>query len=511
MNRFTFPLIITMLTSASWASAEDISAWLASGSTKVLRDAKPGDAPQSWALAAAKNEVESCQLVLVADQPVEGVKVSASPLALNGGSSILQPQLFKVEYVPIKKEQIPYPDPLPPLAGPLNLQPSQAQPVWISVRVPKDAEPGEYNGMVKIEAGNLKKQLHISLKVWNFSLPDTPASVTAFGNDPNTVAQWHGLKPDSPEALALSKKYYEYLLDHRVSSYMIPVDLMSEEAVKYLNDPRMTSYVIPYNGKSDEALKSLIARLLKDNWFTKGFFYVVDEPVQKAAYDQFVAVTDRLRKIEPRYRIIAPFYANPDFGDNQHTADLMFGRITNWCPHSDYLESEPNFVEYLQSRKNAGENIWWYVCNNPREPKNNLQIDQNAMAHRVLLWQQKRMGIDGLLYWHTTYWVKQFIDDPWKNMDTIGTHFYGDGSLLYPGNKVGIDGPVGSIRLEVLRDSLEDFDYLTLADRLLGPEATKGYIAKIARSSTDYERDPARFESVRRELATALEKAAEKN
>ena len=45
----------------------------------------------------------------------------------------------------------------------------------------------------------------------------------------------------------------------------------------------------------------------------------------------------------------------------------------------------------------------------------------------------------------------------------------GDGMLLYPGNKVGIDGPVGSLRLEVFRDGLEDFDYLALADQRLGP------------------------------------------
>jgi hypothetical protein len=236
----------------------------------------------------------------------------------------------------------------------------------------------------------------------------------------------------------------------------------------------------------------------------------VDEPVQKAAYDQFIAVNERLRKIEPRYRIVAPFYANPDFGDNPHSCDLMLGRVNVWCPHLLYLDSEPNFRKFLKSRKNAGESIWWYVCNNPREPYNNMQIDQNAMAHRVLLWQQKREGIEGLLYWHTTYWDKKFTADPWLNMDTIGTGFYGDGSLLYPGKKVGIDGPVGSLRLETLRDSLEDFDYLTLADRLLGPDVTNSYIVKIARSSTDYQRDPIQFEKFRRKLAAALEKASQK-
>jgi hypothetical protein len=53
-------------------------------------------------------------------------------------------------------------------------------------------------------------------------------------------------------------------------------------------------------------------------------------------------------------------------------------------------------------------------------------------------------------------------------MDTIGTGFYGDGSLLYPGKKVGIDGPVSSLRLEVLRDGLEAFDYLAGRPRTRG-------------------------------------------
>ena len=66
-----------------------------------------------------------------------------------GGKGSLRPTLFKVEYVPIEKEKIPYPDPLPPLTGPFDLQPKQAQPVWISVRVPKDAAPGVYRGTVK--------------------------------------------------------------------------------------------------------------------------------------------------------------------------------------------------------------------------------------------------------------------------------------------------------------------------------------------------------------------------
>jgi hypothetical protein len=505
------PLVLAamLLQGAPYAAAKEVAAWFVPSEMKVMRDAKPDGAALRWELAAATNEVEACQLVLSANETVECVTVSATPLSKSGVTNTLQPELFKVEYVPVKREKIPYPDPLPPLTEPISLQPGQAQPIWISVRVPKDAEPGVYSGTVSVKTGGATSVYSLSLKVWDFALPETPSCTTAFGTSYDLAAEWHGLAPNSPEAKALAKKYYGFLLEHRLSSIQLPIDLMSDEAAKYLSDPRMTSYYVPIGGKSDAELKAIVERLLAGGWFAKGYFYEVDEPVNKATYDAFAAVTDRLKKIEPRYRIVAPFYANPDFDSKLRTADLMLGRLNVWCPHSDYLDANPSFEQFLHARKNAGETIWWYVCNNPREPHSNLQIDQNGMAHRTLLWQQKRWGIDGLLYWCTNYWPKT-LGDPWENMDTIGTAYYGDGSLLYPGKKVGIDGPVSSIRLEVLRDSLDDYDYLGIADRRLGAEATKGFVARIARSSTDYERSPAAFELVRRELGEAIEKAARK-
>lgn len=489
------------------ASADNIAVWFVPSASKVMRDAKPGPASQEWDLAAARNEVESCQLVLASDQPVQGVTVRISALTGTNGRGSLKPALFKVEYVPIKKERVPYPDPLPPLTGPFDLQPDQAQPVWISVRVPKDAAPGTYRGTVKVQAGSWTKESTLSIKVWDFALPDTPACVTAFGNSLGPIAEWHGVTPDSPEALTLYRKYYEFLLDHRISPYNLPVDLMSKEAIPYLDDPRLTSYMIPYSGKSDEELRTLVQYLIDGGWFARGYFYVVDEPITKAAYDELIAVSERLRKIEPRYRLVAPFWGNPDFDEKLRARDLMIGRANVWCPHLLYLDSEPNIRKFLKDRMSTGESVWWYVCNNPRGQYNNIAIDMGALAHRTLPWQQKREGIQGLLYWSTTYWDKKFIADPWQNMDTLGVDIPGDGSLLYPGKKVGVDGPVGSLRLEVLRDGLEDFDYLALADQKLGRDVTTAYVARVARTSTDYEREPMKLEAVRRELGAALEKA----
>jgi hypothetical protein len=62
--------------------------------------------------------------------------------------------------------------------------------------------------------------------------------------------------------------------------------------------------------------------------------------------------------------------------------------------------------------------------------------------------------------------------------------------------------------LEVIRDGLEDFDWLSLADALLGKDVTSGYVSQLARSLKDYELDPLVLEKVRRELGAKLEAAA---
>ncbi len=500
------PLVLCGL-SCRPATTDPITAWFAPSAWKVMRDAKPSAEPAlRWDLAAARNEVEGCQLVLLSGRPVRGVTVAVSGLKLGGTK--LESSLLKVAYVPCRKEKVLYPDPLPPLTGAFDLEPGQAQPVWISVRVPKDARPGVYKGTIDVKADSRRHRFPLSVRVWDFALPDTPAGQTAFGISYEMAADFEGVKLDSAEGKAVARRYYEFMLAHRSSPMLLPVDLSSPEAIPYLEDPRMTSFLIPIGKKSDAELASLIRRLQDGGWFSKAYFYEVDEPITKPAFDALAAFTDRLRRIEPRYRAVTPFWGDPDWDPALKTADVMLGRVNIWCPHYLYFDAFPEIREFLKRRRAAGETTWWYICNNPRRSRNNIQIDMAAVPHRVLFWQQKREGLQGFLFWHINYWSRRYIQDPWLDQDVLDDDLYGDGSLVYPGAKVGVPGPVGSLRMEVIRDGLEDLDYFALADQWLGPQSSMAFVTRIARSLTDFDEDPAKLEAVRRELGAALEKAS---
>ena len=142
------------------------------------------------------------------------------------------------------------------------------------------------------------------------------------------------MPPHSPQAQRLYEAYYEMLLDHRISAYNIPVDLMSDAAAKYLNDPRMTSYMIPYPN-DDAALRAIVARLVKNGWYAKGYFYPIDEPVNKAGITpRWRQISDRLYRSAPGYHWVVPFFRRPDWDGRITAFDLMANRVNIWCPNT---------------------------------------------------------------------------------------------------------------------------------------------------------------------------------
>lgn len=506
------PLGMVFLCVAGGNALARMEVWVEHSAVKLLRTAEPPQQCRREAdLCAARREWESFQLALRSDVAVSDVNVIAGELKQIGGKGVIPDgwiSLFRVAYVPIKDPPVPYPDPLPPLT-PFDLNPNETQPIWVTVKVPAQCPAGEYRGHLSVKAPGMSDiRIPIRLRVWDFSLPVTPYCTTAFGLDVAAIARIHAA--DGNRLLSLRKKYYEFLLERKISTYSIPVDLKSPEAKSYLEDPRMTSYVIPYLA-DDAELRGLIDYLIENNWFRKGFFYPLDEPVTKESYDRLVEIAQRLRSIEPRYRQVAPFFRGPDFAEGKTIYDYALGLLNIWCPNELYLDTEKRTRPFLRARKNAGEEIWWYVCCGPGVPYANFFVDMSAISHRMLFWHQKREGIEGLLYWNTTYWnPAEGCEDPWKSMMTvksISPSIFGDGSLLYPGTTVGIDGPVSSLRLEVIRDGIEDFDYLCMAEEMLGEQAVAGFVKRLAKTLTDYETDCWKLEAVRRDLGQAIESA----
>ena len=117
-----------------------------------------------------------------------------------------------------------------------------------------------------------------------------------------------------------------------------------------------------------------------------------------------------------------------------------------------------------------GDRTWWYCCWEPPLPYANLFIDMEGFYHRVLFWQQYLYNVKGFLYWQTTHWNNGSPWDVTSSVPELSYYCFGDGSLFYNGDRVGIDGPVGSIRLELIRSAIEDYHMLEMAESAFGRE-----------------------------------------
>ena len=338
-------------------------------------------------------------------------------------------------------------------------------------------------------------------------LPSLSLNQAAFGNNPELIPPMEKI-PASGEVFEKYKRaYYEILLAHRISPYNIPVStLMSDAADPYLADPRMTSFTISYPDK-DEDLVALCDHLRKKGAFSKGYFYLVDEPSTEDAFNRLDQHVKRLKKLVPDYKLVAPYAGNPQFKTDKDIYDLLTDRVNIWC----YITSMHWYrTDKLEAHRAAGDEIWNYVAWVPPSPHCNFLIGMDAIQHRILFWQEWKYCVAGLLYWSTNYWANNDggTKNPWTDMATVkwaSKDVFGDGSLLYPGREVNYEGPLPSLRLKLIRQGLQDYEYIKLAADRAGREKADAIVNEQVKNWTEYQRDPDKLEQAKDRLAVLIE------
>jgi hypothetical protein len=505
---FTSLALIVLATAGSPAAVADpgISFWTEPATRKVFADAAPGSC-RAIDLAAARGEWESVQVVLRASRPGLSVRIEVGDLSGPEGATIpaRAVEARRVAYVPVPYAGKAWPDPLVPVppGAAIDLKPDENVPALLTLRVPRDVRPGDYRGEWKVKSPETDVRIPVVLRVWPFEIPEKPSVKTAFGISMDYVLKFEGVAPGTPEALALYDRYWRTLVEHRISPYEIPVDILDPAAAKYLDDPRLTSFTIPY--REDAAwVKARVDRAREKGWLSRGYFYPWDEPVNAEQYANLRKAVERIRSIDPKLRIVSPFFRDSEEGKPAY--DALDGLVTIWCSVSGYFKQER-----MEEKRKKGEEVWWYVCCGPGSPYANLHLTMDAADHRVLPWQMYRNRIEGFLYWSTTYWNPAHLKSPWLDMVTvpdINKSLSGDGSLLYPGKLPSgervCEGPVASLRLVNLRDGFEDLEYLVLLERTAGREAADAAAARITADLQHFSKDPAEYEKVRREVAERI-------
>ncbi len=183
--------------------------------------------------------------------------------------------------------------------------------------------------------------------------------------------------------------------------------------------------------------------------------------------------------------------------DASETTDLV-GAIDIWCPQPQEYAADMAFFE---QRKAAGDQVWYYTCLTPKGLYMNRFIDYPLIDVRLLHWQNFKYGIPGYLHWGLNAWHGDPFTKIEMNYGSTTTAFSppGDTHIVYKGT----NGPLSSIRLEAMRDGIEDYELLSLLAKS-NPTRAQLICNSIVTSFTSYTRDPATFRASRAMLLSSL-------
>lgn len=484
--------------------------WVTEGYDKVYSEKKiPNNASTDMSIQMSKREKESFNIAIRSETNFDGLKV----MLVDGARDDMTVEIFEEYY--IKTGPKHYPDPIVPLTDTFSVVADESKAILVRFTTTSETEAGDHVFKFALVDGNgnTVQEYNITVTVWNITLPEYYSTETATSLMSQYITKFEKI----PGRLQTQYyvKYYEMLLDYGLNAYQLPYDILNDKADAYMSDPRVKAFVVPH-GVNDESLLKYYEKL-KTNpvWLEKAYFYPYDEPNDTNALDELAVRCERLKRLCPEIRIVIPFFMNVKYDDATDEVDFLDQYLGIWCPKAPAWQegwiADPlgkgYFGDRMAEQKEQGDKLWWYVCWEPGPPYNNLYVNETGLDHIKLFWQQYQHDVDGFLYWSSNYWA--YIDDPWTDMATLqgwlNDSVYGDGSLIYPGKKVEIEGPVASLRLECIRNGIEDIELLKLAEEKLGREWVMEQVNKVSQTMNKHTKNNEVFNEVRATIGEALE------
>lgn len=498
--------------SVQYGTLNDADVWGAPATEKVLQnvhgiyDKIRTDAVVD--VTAARGEYESKHIIITAkDKPLKYALNIGNLIAADGTEFPAENvEVFHEKYIQVKKNYDKtgtplgfYPDALVPYenivaAGENVVQANENQGLYFRFNVPIDQKAGVYSGIANLTIGGETMQIPLSLTVADLTVSEEVHGKSMFFS--------RGLfyKGELEYTERMVDLYLEAAFEYRIGvdsivheSYHSPEEIEHyvEKAYNYMQNPKCSNIGIPYATETvkgytcikattfEAYLKAFAKKSCETNYnmFKKLSCYlgIIDEPqlndtfealkvvvevyrdtlertaneIEKdSTYDSpiKVEIVDSLRKVR---NLITTHY-------NEEYAEY----IDTWCPMYHMYDGD------LIHNYDNQEERWWYGCISPRAPYPTYHIEDTLLSARAESWMRAEYGIVGNLYWgydlyadyNGTYYeeIEDYYSGDAERYDQVN----GDGFLFYPGKKYGVDGPIGSLRLEAIRDGLEEYELL---------------------------------------------------
>jgi hypothetical protein len=468
------------------------------GSSEKIRPGAETRSATTAAISAARNEFEAFQIVIMG--PAENVSVTATDLSGDGGT-IKKPYLYREEYMDCLHPSGPdgatglWPDALIPdiddvvgeqrNAFPFDVPSGENRVIWVDFLVPQTAVAGTYTGTVSVSSTNDgDASVPVVLLVRDFSLPSTSTLRSFFGTGYGSLQKGHGSSYGDSLFVTLKQRYHQLILDHRITASGFddgdPTLRRIKERYGAFMDGTAPTRLPGAKYTSIEAIHLDSWREWVDStkawsWFDRLFRYTCDEPPAGCAYEDINTRAAEIKAADPDFRSLVTEDIDNVIANNVEESIDLITPVINFMhnkPGNSYAGSQA--AEYAAYTAPGDiKELWMYQscmsqgCGGTsayHEGWASYMIDHVAMRHRAMPWLAFQWGATGELYYSVDYAFSQNGNDPWTNQWYFTGN--GDGTLLYPGTPEKIGGtaniPVASIRLKMIREAYEDYEYLNI-------------------------------------------------
>ncbi|MDY0098717.1 MAG: DUF4091 domain-containing protein [Bacteroidales bacterium] len=527
---------------------------------KVLAEAsyfKPAKAVSE----VVRGENATLQFVVRPRNQITGLHVDVSP-ALNGVNALPPAKTGFVGYVKVgrsiwdySRDRIVspsgyYPDPILEEES-IDVDFGNTQAIWISIPIPADAVPGNYEGKVTISGKSGKRSFSLSkdysVKVYPVTVGKTSLWVTNwFTIDTSKLKLLNGgrkVDPFSEEHLGLIRMLAAKMAEYRQNVALIsPLTLSEYEYadgkwnIDFTNFDKIVNIFIEekvigkiegghiggregdWNSQfavmvpNDTAglenkfdmlritekrakefytsfFTALTAHLKEKGWDKIYMQHIADEPTEQN-FNTYIDIAKFVKNIAPGMPLI----------EACHSKNLG-GILDIWVPQLDFMDLD---YEFYNAQNKSGKEAWFYTCLSPKGEYVNRFIELPLLRTRYMHWLNFKYEIPGYLHWGLNWWNS----DPFEEQTGIqyeGGNILpgGDSWIIYPDN----GRILSSIRLEAMRDGIVDYELLKMLESKDPGKAREG-ADRIIFSFTRYDNNIEAFRNHRRKLMELLSEDA---
>jgi hypothetical protein len=288
-----------------------------------------------------------------------------------------------------------------------------------------------------------------------------------------------------------------------------------------LSGARLTSIELNNHGTAS-TFAQWIAYSKAHGFFDRLFYYPDDEPGgDPAAWMKFRSDAQALHAADPAARIIITSSIQDDQnGGALADTDILVPIIQdldNRPGSGTYAgDQRPAYTDWLAGKSNR--RLWSYqscesdgcgACGDPSPGTDYTGwparvIDSSAVQDRCFPWLGFRYSLSAELYWNTSYQLAT----AWDDNGQCAFSGSGDGTLFYPGKPSVIGGttdiPVESIRLKLIREGMEDYEYLVQA-AAINPQQAHAIADALFPQAYACAQSAADLETARNELFAMLD------